>query len=420
MSEPEGLHESFERQDGRKAPGVDGVRKDDYGVALDTRLEDLSARLRRLGYRPQPVRRTYIPKGDGRYRSLGVPAFEDRLVQDRLSAILQAIWEPEFCDCSYGFRPGRSAHDALRRVAEVITNERAQWVVEADIKGFFDHVSHAHLLRFLEHRIGDPMLLRIIRQFLKTGIMEDRVFTASVEGTPQGGLVSPVLSNIYLHDVLDLWFEQRFAKHCAGKVFLIRYADDCVPRRHTLGHRPACSHAAHVMRVGPGEAWLTTRAQLRPTRLHPSLGALKQRALGGATQDGQVPFQPCDTADRTVVPGQPAPTGGGATAGAEPRAQGPQCLLRHHGQFASAVPIPLRGPATLAEVAQSPLARDAPRLADVQSSAQTVPSCPRLWCIAFMPRSACLGRGAGRPNWARPDLWEPRVSDHPRSPGRLQ
>ena len=228
LFDPEGLRESFERQDGTKAPGVDGMRKGEYGTGLDERLEELSARLRRLGYRPKPVRRTYIPKGDGRYRPLGIPSFEDRLVQDRLSRILQAIWEPEFRDCSYGFRPGRSAHDALRRVAEVITNEGTQWVVEADIKGFFDHVSHAHLVRFLEHRIADPRLLRIVQRFLKAGVMEDGVFTASEEGTPQGGLVSPVLSNIYLHYVLDLWFERRFARGCAGRAYLIRYADDYV------------------------------------------------------------------------------------------------------------------------------------------------------------------------------------------------
>ena len=228
LFDPEGLRESFERQDGSKAPGVDGVRKDDYGEGLDARLEELSAQIRRLGYRPKPVRRTYLPKGDGRYRPLGVPSFEDRLVQDRLSRILQAIWEPEFCDCSFGFRPGRSAHDALRRVAEGITNEGTQWVVEADIKGFFDHLSHSHLLRFLEHRIADPNLLRIVRRFLKAGIMEDGAFTASEEGAPQGGLVSPVLSNIYLHYVLDLWFERRYARGCAGKAYLIRYADDYV------------------------------------------------------------------------------------------------------------------------------------------------------------------------------------------------
>ena len=137
--DPEGLHESFARQDGKKAPGVDGMRKADYAQGLEARIAELSGGIRRMGYRPQPVRRTFIPKGDGRYRPLGIACFEDRLVQDRLSMVLQAIWEPEFRDCSYGFRPGRSAHDALRRVVEIITNEQTQWVVEADIKGFFDH-----------------------------------------------------------------------------------------------------------------------------------------------------------------------------------------------------------------------------------------------------------------------------------------
>ncbi len=228
LFDPEGLRESFERQNGKKAPGVDGIRKEQYGERLDERLAELSARLRRLGYRPKPARRTYIPKEDGRYRPLGIPSFEDRLVQDRLSRVLQAIWEPEFCECSYGFRPGRSAHDALRRVAEVITNEGTQWVVEADIKGFFDHVSHAHLVNFLEYRIADPKLLQIVQRFLKAGVMEDGVFTASEEGPPQGGLVSPVLSNVYLHYVLDLWFEKRYAGSCTGKAYLIRFADDYV------------------------------------------------------------------------------------------------------------------------------------------------------------------------------------------------
>ena len=188
LYDPEGLHASFERQAGKKAPGVDGIRKADYAQGLDERITDLSSRLRRLGYRPQPARRVYIPKSGSGWRPLGVPCFEDRLVQDRLSQILQAIWEPEFRECSYGFRPGRSAHDALRRVSEVITNERTQWVVEADIKGFFNHVSHDHLVRFLEHRIADPCLLRIIHRFLKAGVMEDGAVRASEEGTPQGGL----------------------------------------------------------------------------------------------------------------------------------------------------------------------------------------------------------------------------------------
>jgi retron-type reverse transcriptase len=169
LFDPEGLRASFERQDGSKAPGVDGMRKEDYAEGLEERLAVLSGRLRRLTYRLKPVRRVYIPKGDGRYRSLGIPSFEERIVQDRLSLILQAIWKPEFCERSYGFRPGRSAHDALRRIMEIITKEHTQWVGEADVKGFFDHVSNDHLMRFLEHRIADPRFLRILRRFLKAG-----------------------------------------------------------------------------------------------------------------------------------------------------------------------------------------------------------------------------------------------------------
>jgi RNA-directed DNA polymerase len=229
LFDPAGLYETFERQAANKAPGVDGVRKADYGgEGLPERLKDLSARVRRLGYRPKPVRRVFIPKSNGGRRALGVPSFEDRIVQDRISLILQAIWEPEFRECSYGFRPGRNAHQALKRLTEIITIERTQWIVEADIKGFFDNVSHDHLRRFLAHRISDTRLLRIIDRFLKAGVLEDGVFTASDQGTPQGGLVSPVLANIYLHYVLDIWFEKRYAKTCHGTARLVRYADDFV------------------------------------------------------------------------------------------------------------------------------------------------------------------------------------------------
>jgi group II intron reverse transcriptase/maturase len=233
LYDPEGLTASFERQAANKAPGVDGMRKAEYAAGAAERLADLSARLRRLGYRPKPVRRVYIPKASGKgRRALGVPSFEDRIVQDRASLILQAIWEPEFRDCSYGFRPGRNAHQALRRLAEIIAVRRTQWIMEADIKGFFDHVTHSHLHRFLAHRIADPRFLRIIDRFLKAGVMEDGRFSASEQGTPQGGLVSPALANIYLHYVLDVWFEKRFAKSCRGRAYLVRYADDFVACFH--------------------------------------------------------------------------------------------------------------------------------------------------------------------------------------------
>jgi RNA-directed DNA polymerase len=228
LSDPQGLRESLECQPGNKAPGVDGVRKAQYEQDAEDKLAGLSQRIRRQGYRPQSARRAYIAKGDGGRRPLGIPSFEDRIVQDRLSRILQGLWEPKFLECSYGFRPGRSAHQALQRLGQIITRERTQWVVEADIKGFFNHVCHDHLMRFVQQRVSDVGVLRLIRRFLKAGVLEDGEFKASEQGTPQGGLVSPVLANIYLHYVLDLWFEKRFARKYRGRAHLVRYADDFV------------------------------------------------------------------------------------------------------------------------------------------------------------------------------------------------
>ena len=224
----EKLHESFHVQSRKKAPGIDGVRKEHYAVGVEEKLQELSNRIRRMDYRPEPVRRAYIPKINGGRRPLGIPTFEDRIVQDRVAQVLKAIWEPEFRGCSYGYRPQRSAHDALLAVHRIISQEGTQYVVEADIKGFFNAVSHEHLMRFLEHRIADPNFLRLIRRYLKAGVMEDGVFNTSEEGTPQGGLISPVLSNIYLHYTLDLWFEKKFARTCRGKARLIRFADDFI------------------------------------------------------------------------------------------------------------------------------------------------------------------------------------------------
>lgn len=228
LTRVEGLRASFDSQPERKAVGVDGVKKADYQEGLDERLDALSGGLRRLGYRPKPSRRVFIPKANGGRRPLGIPSFEDRIVQHRLSQILQAIWEPEFRDCSFGFRPNRSAHDALRQIAKTITHQKIGWVVEADIKGFFNEVNHDHMLRFLEHRVADPHFVRTLRRFLNAGIMHDGAFENTNTGTPQGGLVSPVLANIYLHYVLDWWFEGRFRKTCKGDAELIRYADDFV------------------------------------------------------------------------------------------------------------------------------------------------------------------------------------------------
>ncbi len=244
LSNPFELMECFDKQPGNKACGIDKISKSDYAEGVVERIKALSANVRHLSYQPKPVRRVYIPKSNGKSRPLGIPCFEDRIVQQQLSRILQAIWEPEFRECSYGFRPQRNAHQALAKLGEIITNENTQWVVEADIKGFFDNVNHDWLMRFLEHRIKDPIFLRIIKRFLKAGVMEDGALTNSDTGTPQGGLVSPILANVYLHYVLDVWFEKKFARNCNGRARLVRYADDCVPRRRTGGRSPPCSYAA--------------------------------------------------------------------------------------------------------------------------------------------------------------------------------
>lgn len=228
LSSPIELLACFDKQPGNKALGIDGVSKAAYAMDVVERIKALSESLRSLSYRPKPSRRVYIPKGNGQVRPLGIPSFEDRIVQQQMSSILQAIWEPEFRNCSYGFRPRRNAHQALARLGEVIRNENTQWVVEADIKGFFDHVNHDWLMKFLAYRIKDPVFLRIVKRFLKAGVMEDGLWRHEDSGTPQGGLVSPVLANIYLHYVLDVWFEQKFAKTCQGNARLIRYADDYV------------------------------------------------------------------------------------------------------------------------------------------------------------------------------------------------
>ncbi|GAB4271000.1 group II intron reverse transcriptase/maturase [Thermincola ferriacetica] len=215
--------------DGNKATGVDQVTKADYEKCLYENISSLVERLKKKSYRPQPVRRTYIPKGDGKSkRPLGIPAHEDKIVQMGLNKILQAIYEPKFLDLSYGFRPGRSCHDALRALTRIIERGKINYIVEVDIRGFFDHVDHEWLMKFIGHRINDPSLKRLIVRFLKAGIMEDGIIGATEEGTPQGAIVSPTLANIYLHYVLDLWFSKAVKKNCRGQAEMIRYADDFV------------------------------------------------------------------------------------------------------------------------------------------------------------------------------------------------
>ncbi len=212
-----------------KAAGVDQVTKAAYEANLTENLNDLVERLKQWSYRPQPVRRAYIPKGDGKtMRPLGILAYEDKLVQLALTKLLEPIFEQDFLSFSYGFRPGRSCHDALRELNRMIEKDKVSYVVDADIRGFFDHVNHQWLMKCLEQRVADPNITRLITRLLRAGIMENGRWEPSEEGTVQGGNISPLLANIYLHFVLDLWFERVVKKNCRGDAAIIRYCDDFV------------------------------------------------------------------------------------------------------------------------------------------------------------------------------------------------
>lgn len=214
--------------DRNKAAGIDRTTKEEYAENLEGNITELVERLKEKSYRPQPVRRVYIPKGNGKMRPLGIPAYEDKITQKGLSKVLEAIYEPIFLDLTYGYRPGRNCHDALKELNRIIEKGKTNYVVEADIRGFFDHVDHDWLMKFIELKIKDPNIKRYIVRFLKAGIMEEGKFLESDEGTPQGGIISPILANIYLHYVLDLWFSKAVKKQCKGQAEMVRFADDFV------------------------------------------------------------------------------------------------------------------------------------------------------------------------------------------------
>jgi group II intron reverse transcriptase/maturase len=227
VTDVDNLRESFKALKADKATGVDGVTKQQYEERLEENLQELSERLQRMGYRPQPKRRTYVPKaGSAKGRPIGISSLEDKLVELSVKRVLEPIYEVVFEDSSFGYRPGRSPHQCVDELGRTIQQKRVGYIVEADIKGFFDHVNHSWMLKFLEHRIGDPRIVRLVSRMLKSEIMEDGLVKASEEGTPQGSILSPLLSNIYLHYVLDLWFNRRLRKQFRGEAYYFRFADD--------------------------------------------------------------------------------------------------------------------------------------------------------------------------------------------------
>ena len=208
--------------------GVDGVTWQDYEHSVEGNLADLHGRIHRGAYRAKPSRRSWIPKPDGRQRPLGIASLEDKIVQQAVATVLQCIYEEDFLGFSYGFRPGRRQHDALDALSVAITGKRVNWILDADIEGFFDAIDHGWLIKFLEHRIGDRRILRLIRKWLRAGVSEGGKWSQTTVGAPQGAVISPLLSNVYLHYVFDLWINWWRKNRCRGDVIVVRYADDSV------------------------------------------------------------------------------------------------------------------------------------------------------------------------------------------------
>jgi group II intron reverse transcriptase/maturase len=225
---PDSLTLAFHALKRKAAAGVDGMTWQEYEQNLDARIEDLHGRVHRGAYRPQPARRTYIPKADGGQRPLAIAALEDKIVQGAAVTVLNAIYEEDFLGFSYGFRPGRGAHDAMDALVMGITGRKVNFILDADIRSFFDSVDQGWLIRFLEHRIGDKRVIRLIRKWLKAGVLEDGTVSTSDRGTGQGSVISPLLANIYLHYVFDLWAERYRRREAKGDMIIVRYADDVI------------------------------------------------------------------------------------------------------------------------------------------------------------------------------------------------
>ena len=279
------LTSSFYELKKKAAVGVDRMTWYEYEGDLEKRIADLHGRIHRGAFRAKPSRRVYIPKPDGRKRPLGIASLEDKIVQHAVRTVLQCIYEEDFLGFSYGFRPGRSQHQALDALTYAIYEKRVNWVLDADIQGFFDEIDRDWLIKFLEHRIGDRRIVRLIRKWLTAGIIEETQWSDTGKGTPQGAVLSPLLSNVFLHYVFDLWIHQWRTRHCKGQCIVVRYADDFVIGFETEADAKACLEA------------LTDRLQQFGLTLHPQKTRLIEFGRASAARRKREGRGRCETFD---------------------------------------------------------------------------------------------------------------------------
>jgi group II intron reverse transcriptase/maturase len=364
------LREAFLALRRNVAPGVDGETWEHYAEEMEDRLRNLHGRVHRGAYRAKPSRRVLIPKGDGKERVLGIASLEDKIVQRAIVEVLEAIYEEDFVGFSYGFRPGRSPHHALDALSVGIYRKKVSWVLDADIRGFFDAIDHGWLLRFVEHRIGDPRVLRLIRKWLSAGVLENAKRSATRVGTPQGATVSPLLANVYLHYVLDLWADHWRRTQARGEMIIVRFADDIVVG---FQHRADAERFGHALRERlaefgldlhrdktrliefgrfaagePQSTWPQEAGDLRLPGLHAHLWSDERRKVpAGTTYDAKTDAGEAEGGEgRAHAPPASSGTRSGEVVGKRrPRS----CqLLRRADEYLRRLGIPSRGSQTLA------------------------------------------------------------------------
>jgi retron-type reverse transcriptase len=403
------------------AVGVDGVTVEQYGGQLAANLQALRTRMKAGQYRHQPIRRVNIPKENGATRPIGVSTIEDKIVQGALRDVLEAVYEQDFLDCSYGFRPGRSAHGAIRTLNGVVMRGHANYIVEADIVSFFDNIDRKMLMEMLRSRIADERLMRLVGKCLHVGVLDGTRVLEPSEGTAQGSSLSPLLGNVYLYHVLDVWFEREVRPHLQASSALVRYADDFVMcfEHVRVGHSRAAVQDVWADPPPEEDAQLRLSASqgrgpragcdLRLPRLHAALAADEMGSVAGGIQDSWCASWAGNQGRRRVVSKSSPPLGRGAAPGALAQADRALQLLRGERQRPGAAEPALRGGAGMEEVAQPKKSASANGLEAVQGAPPSSPSSGR------QDQSADLAHSVRRPD-RRAGWWKTPCPDLARAP----